>query len=114
MFGTVTGGRPTSVGIPEGQRSVADAQPGTVVNFVEAKTYAVRYADSDGRVRTTLMHRIGGVWHIAPNGENYAATLRPLATDSKLAKTLEDRFLGETTTATLPKEDAVDVLGGEE
>lgn len=114
MFGNnKVNGRPVGVGIPEGQRRAqADTgAPGAVLHFVEAQTFAVQYVDQDGRARPpTLVHRIGGVWHLAPNGENYAATLRPVAADSRLAKNLEERFVGVTTTNTIPKEDAVDVI----
>jgi len=113
MFGTTAvSGRNTAVAIPEGQYVQGAATPGSVLNFTEAKTYAVQYADADGRVHTTLMHRINGVWYMAPNGENYASTLRPLSVDARLSKNLEERFVTETTTATIPKEDAVDVLAG--
>jgi len=116
MFGdNKVNGRAVGVGIPEGQRrtQVDNSAPGTVLDFVEAQTFAVRYVDADGRTHITMVHRIGGVWHIAPNGENYAATLRPVAADSRLSKNLEERFVGATTTNTIPKEDAVDVIGTE-
>jgi hypothetical protein len=110
MFGNMNG---RGVGIPEGQRTGSErAAPGTVVNFVEAETFAVQYANADGIIVTTLVHRMGGQWHLAPNGENYAATLKPLNRDSKLSKALEERFLGRST-ASIPTKDAVDIdVGG--
>ena len=68
------------------------ATPRTIPNFIEADTFAVQYVDDDGRLHTTLVHRVGGVWQLPPNGENYAATLRPLGRDSWLAKALDKKF----------------------
>jgi hypothetical protein len=92
---------------------VADTgSPLSVANFVLAETYAVQFYDTDGRLQPPeLMHRIGNRWYRAPNGANYAATLRAIAPDSKLVKNLEERLAGENT-ASIPKEDAVDVLAG--
>jgi hypothetical protein len=80
-----------------------------VTNFAPADTYAIEWVDDDGRVHRELMHRIGGVWHRAPNGENYANTLRAISNDSWLVKHLEERIAGQDTT-TIPTKDAVDVL----
>lgn len=108
MFGNQVG-----VGVSFGQRTEGKtAPPGTVVNLMEVQTFGIQYADNEGRVLTTMVHRMAGVWYLAPNGENYAATLRPLGTGSKLAKALEERFVNATTTTTVPKSDAVDIEAG--
>lgn len=107
-------GRPVGVGIPTGQRApVAETgAPLSVANLVRADTYAVQFYDTDGRLQPPeMVHRIGNRWYRAPNGANYAATLRVIASDSKLVKNLEERLASEDTTS-IPKEDAVDVLGG--
>jgi hypothetical protein len=81
-----------------------------VTNIARSEEFAVEWVDDDGRTHIEIMHRIGGVWHRAPNGENYAATLKRIAADSWLVKLLEERIAGENM-ASIPKEDAVDVLG---
>jgi hypothetical protein len=86
--------------------------PGTVLNFAKAETFGVQYVDAQGRTVTTMVHRIAGVWYLAPNGENYSSQLRPLGAESKLRKTLEERFVSDTTTSTIPKEDSVDIKAG--
>lgn len=103
--------RPTGVVTPSQQLSTPGGSPRSVVNFLEAKTYAVEWADENGDKHRELMHFIGGQWYRAPNGENYAATLRPISKDSWLVEKLEDRRRNETTpAASVPKKDAVDVL----
>ena len=103
--------RPHGVQQPQGQLSTGQGAPRTVTNFVEARTFAVEYVDDAGNKHVTLAMRIGGRWHLPPNGENYAATLRPLANDSWLAKAFESR-LGDAVPATVPAEDVVDVIAG--
>lgn len=104
-------GRTVGVGVPAGQRAQGTAAPKKVLNMMELRTFAVQYSDPDGSIHTTVMNQVGGVWHNAPNGENYAATLKPLPPDHWLAKLLNERLANQDTT-TIPKEDAVDVLGG--
>ncbi len=103
-------GRPTGVGQSAGQRGSVAGGSRRVTNIARSEEFAVEWVDDDGRTHIEIMHRIGGVWHRAPNGENYAATLKRIAPDSWLVKLLEERIAGENT-ASIPKEDAVDVLG---
>ena len=103
-------GRPNGVGIPTGQRTtvVTDA-PRRVTDMVESKEYAVRWVDDENVVHREIMHCIGGVWHRAPNGENYAASLRALNADSWLVKQLNERA-ASSSTASIPKEDTVEII----
>jgi hypothetical protein len=102
-------GRPNGVMVSPGQLSPGQGTPRTLNRFVEAQTFAVEYVDDGGAVHITLAVRIGGVWHLPPNGENYAATLRPLKADTWLSKDLESQF-ADRAPATVPAEDAVDVV----
>ena len=107
-----SGGRPNGVGLPQNQRSVGMGSPRKLTNISRSEEYAIEFVDDDGQVHREIVHCIGGIWHRAPNGENYAAQLRPLAANSWLVKQLNDRVVDATSTATVPKADAVDVLGG--
>lgn len=110
MFGnSAVSGRQVGVGIPADQRSAGTGAPRTVTNFAEMKTYAVEWVDDDGRVHREAMHCIGGIWHRAPNGENYAATLRAVAKDSWLVRLLNERTASANATSA-PTTDAVDIL----
>ena len=100
------------VGIPAGQRrQEGSGHTRKVLNCVEMKTYAVQYEDEQGNVVIDAMQCVGGLWHKAPNGENYAATLKALPVDHWLAKQLTERVAGENT-ASIPKQDAVDITSG--
>lgn len=102
--------RPTGVVIPASQLRQQAGAPRTVTGFAEAKTYGIEYTDDDGTKHTTVVMNIGGQWYMPPNGENYAATLRPIKADTWLGKALEDGRLNSNTSS-LPKEDAVDIVG---
>ena len=107
-------GRPVGVRTPEGQLSPGTGAPREVVNFVEVRTFAVEYVDDQGNRHIDVANCIGGVWHLAPNGENYAKTLKALRGDTWLAKALTARLRdveGQKLPTTVPKEDAVDVTG---
>ena len=89
--------------------------PRSVSAFCEAPTYAIQYVDDEGRSHVTLAHRIGGIWHLPPNGENYSSTLRPLNKDSWLAKGLERKLnvleSSESSSSPVIPEDAGDIGG---
>lgn len=112
MFDTTQGpvNRPVGVQTPAAQLSTGQGLPKTVTNFAEVQTYGIEYVDDNGNKHVTIAMRIGGTWHLAPNGENYAATLRPLKSDTWLAKQLEER-IQDAAPSVIPKEDAVDVIG---
>lgn len=103
--------RPTGVVVPQSQlRQQQAGAARTITGFAEAKTYGVEYVDDEGTKHTTIVMLIGGQWYLPPNGENYAATLRPIKADTWLGKALEESK-ANTNTASLPKADAVDVVG---
>ena len=102
--------RPNGVVLPQSQLSPGTGVPQTLTGFAEAKSYGVEYVDEAGNKHVTVLMRIGDQWYLPPNGENYASTLRQLNKDTWLAKLLTDRF-NNSITASLPKEDAVDILG---
>jgi hypothetical protein len=107
--------RPTGVVIPKDQLSPGTGPPRTLIGFGEAQTFAVNWVDDNGKQHAELMHRIGGVWHRAPNGENYFATLRRFGSDTWLSQLLEEQVkkLAPVTASSLPKDDAVDPMGDE-
>lgn len=96
--------------IPPSQTRETGGTARAISHFVEAKSYAIEYTDDEGTKHVTIVMRIGGQWYLPPNGENYAATLRPIRSDNWLGKALTERLLDSTPTA-LPKADAVDVVG---
>lgn len=104
------GSRPIGVGIPMGQLSPGTGAPKTVEAVHRAETYGVRWVDDSGQVHQEFMHYMAGVWYRAPNGENYAAGLRPIAEGSWLAKSLRDVRTEAETPAKVPEKDAVDVM----
>jgi len=102
--------RNTGVVVPPGQnRQQSSGAARTITGFAEAKTYGIEYVDDEGTKHVTIAMFIGGAWYLPPNGENYAATLRPIKNDMWLGKALEERRLSQNT-ANLPKQDNVDVI----
>lgn len=71
--------RPQGVGISQSSLSTGTGTPKTVFHVVEAKSFAVEYTDDAGTKHATVAMLIGETWYLPPNGENYAATLRPAA-----------------------------------
>ena len=88
--GSGLGGRHVGVRVPEEQQSPGTGRPRSVESLARAETWAVRWVDDAGAVHVELMHRIGDFWHKAPNGENYASTLRPMPATSWLGKLCEE------------------------
>ena len=113
MFGdNSVAGRPVGVGIPAGQRSAGQGTPRSLGRIVEMKTFAVEWVDDAGVKHIEPMHSIGGVWHRAANGENYARSLKALNKDSWLVKLIEEQISEQTADAgavAVPTEDAVDI-----
>lgn len=103
--------RPNGVVLPPHQRTAGQGAPRSLSGFMEAKTYAVEYVDDNGDKHITLAMLVGGQWYLPPNGENYAATLRPINKDTWLAKQLDERLLSQGAAPNAPKTDAVDVIG---
>jgi hypothetical protein len=111
-----SGNRPLGVGVPQGQRTPdVNGTPRTVTHLIEAKTYAVQFFDDDGTPHHDFIHCIGGIWYRAPNGENYAASLRRVNPTSWFVKKCEAKLADAIPAAHIPEKDAVDVLpeGGE-
>ena len=107
--------RPVGVMMPQNQISAGRGGPRTLSGFAEAKSYGIEYTDDDGNKHTTIGMYIGGQWYLPPNGENYASTLRPLKSDTWLAKSLEERREsdgGSVAGGGVPGQDNVDVVGG--
>lgn len=113
MFDSSVGARSVGVGIPLGQLSPGTGQPRTVTGFMEMKNVAVEYVDDAGnKHRTVALLDANGTWYIPPNGENFAATLRPLAPNTWLAQKLTECLQRATATdkGTVPAEDAAEIL----
>lgn len=106
-----TSNRPTGVLLPQNQISGGKGGPRTVTGFAKLETFGVEYVDDEGVKHTTVVQNMGGQWYLAPNGENFAASLRPVKADTWLAKMLDERFSGDTNVGALPRQDAVDVVG---
>lgn len=104
-----TGNNVRRVGIPEGQATQRGDGVKSLKHFVPAQMFAVQFTDDEGRVRNTVVMRIGGQWYLPPNGEAWSQALQPLKEDTWLARQLSDAFAVQA--APLPKSDAVDILG---
>jgi hypothetical protein len=111
--------RPQGVMTPPDQLSPGTGTPRTIVRCVEMHTFAVDYVTDDGKRHVAIAQRVGGIWHLPPNGENYAATLRPLKKETWLSQLLEERFQSSNpgaqaaANAAIPTGDAVDPLEDE-
>ncbi len=114
--------RPQGVMVPRDQLSTGTGEPGAVIAFQRAEMFAVRAADKDGKLQDEIWFRIGGRWCQAPNGVNFAATLKTYRPGSVMATNLDaayerhcDEAVGAAAraVAAVPKDDAVDPLGGQ-
>jgi hypothetical protein len=112
--------RPQGVMKPQDQLSPGTGTPRTIVNCMEMHTFAVDYVTDDGKRHIGIAQRVGGIWHLPPNGENYAAQLRPLKKETWLSQLLEERFQSQNpaaaaaANAAIPNDDAVDPLAGDD
>jgi hypothetical protein len=117
MMGNPVNMRPQGVQVPQDQLSPGTGEPFTVTQFCEAKSFAATYADDHGKLHTSILLRIGGQWHIAPNGENFAATLKSLKRDGRLSNNLEAKYQESQPSLALgggvPAADAVDPIDDE-
>lgn len=102
------GNRPVGVAIPEGQRSTGRGQPRTVRALTEMKTYGAVWVDDNGAEQTEVIHRMGDLWYRAPNGVNYAATLKSLKPETWLAEALNEQLASDAPSV-IPAQDAVDI-----
>lgn len=110
-------GRQVGVMVPREQLSKGTGAPRQVMKAHVMETFAVEYTDDNGRIIQTVMHRIGGRWLMAPNGENYASTLQPLKPDTWLADTLERRYQvaqARPGSESIPTKDDVDPMEKDE
>lgn len=118
MSGNPMNMRPQGVMVPQDQLSPGNAEPFTIQAFCEAKSFACTYADESGKLHTSIVLRVGGVWHIAPNGENFAATLKSLRRGTRLSDSLEAKYMEnrplDAGAMSIPGDDAVDPMEPEE
>lgn len=108
-------GRQVGVMVPNEQLSSGTGTPRTIQLSCDVQFRAVNWADDQGRCHAEILMRIGGIWHKSPNGESFIASLRGLKKDNWLAVAVEEQYQAGTAaaTASIPKEDAVDPVGGE-
>jgi hypothetical protein len=96
--------------VPRGQVTRSDAAPGTVINFEQVEVFAVRHVREDGTIEDELFNRIAGQWYKAPNGVNYANSLKKLSENGKLAKALTAGYKSKVAPKKVPTQDGADVL----
>lgn len=102
--------RPQGVGIPKGQTTPqGTGAPKTLLHVAEARHFAIQYADDNGTLHNTIATEVGGVFYLAPNGENYAQTLRPMS--GWLTEQMQERVAAHRPTAPVVSKDDVDPLG---
>ncbi len=87
--------------------------PRTVAAVVPLEQFAVHYYDENGTPRTNILIKVGDKFYFAPQGLEWAASLKPAAEWVKkgvlaVIGTKEQDAPADP----LPKEDAVDVMGG--
>lgn len=111
MFESGSGNmRKVGVGIPDGQRVQRGDGINILQHFVPTEMFAIQYCDESGNEHKTVVMRIAGQWYLPPNGEAWAQALKPLKSDTWLAKQLSESFGAHA--APLPRADAVDILPG--
>ena len=104
-------GRNNGVLIPRGQTALpSNAPPGSIIGFQPVEIFAVRYVGEDGKEVDELFQRMAGQWYRAPNGINYAAGLKKLREDGKLAKFLTDQYKSKIAPKKVPETDGADIL----
>lgn len=104
-------GRPQGVLVPRGQVAQSDAPPGTVIGFEQVQVFAVRHVKEDGTIEDELFNFFAGEWYRAPNGVNYANSLKKLNSGGKLAKALTAGYKAKIAPRKAPSKDGADVLG---
>lgn len=86
--------------------------PRTVAAVVPLEQFAVHYYDENGTPRTNVLIKVGEKYYFAPNGIEWAASLKPAA---EWVKKGVLAVIGNKEPAApaepLPKEDPVDVMG---
>jgi hypothetical protein len=116
MFDNNVGNRSVGVGIPMGQLSPGTGQPRTLTGFMVLQNVAIEYVDDQGnKHRTIAMVDSAGTWYLPPNGENFAATLRPLGVGTWLSKLLVEKLeslksAAQSADQPVPDEDSVNVV----
>lgn len=94
---------------PEGK----NAAPRTVLSMNEMRMFALEVGDENGIKQPVLAFRVNGAWYHDPTGKEWLGkTLKAIAYDGWLAKTLEERLNDATVAPTAPKVDVVDIMGG--
>lgn len=93
-------------------RDATNAQPGQaqkVTHVVEGKVVFVNYNDEQGRPTVAMFFEVGGQYYAPSDTVAWCSTLRPMT--DWLTKGVSE-FTKDNEPATIPKDDAVDVMGG--
>jgi hypothetical protein len=91
--------RQVGVTIPASQRLEQGSEVNVLLNCMPLEQFAIRYADDQGRIHTTIAIRCGKKWYLPPNGETWTGSLRPLNDDwlEKLLEPAAQRLKAATT-----------------
>ena len=87
--------------------------PRTVTAVVPMEQFAIFYNDENGTPRANVLVKVGDALYLPPNGVEWAANLKPAAEWLKKAA-LPKIGNTEGKADPLPKNDAVDVMGGQD
>lgn len=93
-------------------RDATNAQPGAsqkVTHVVEGKVVFVNYNDEQGRPTVAMFFKVGDQYYAPSDTVAWCSTLKPMT--EWLTAGVTD-FLKDREPPTIPKEDAVDVMGG--
>lgn len=107
MFGMNGGVRQVGVGIPDGQRLEEGSTSSTLEHCSPMEQFAVQFTDEQGRIHRTVIVKAFGAFYHPPNGEQWAASLRPLKKDGWLSRQMSARLNPKDG---VPTADAVDVV----
>jgi len=100
---------PRQVGVLNSNPERMTGTPKTITHFVPAQMAAVQYVDEQGAVHATVLMKVGNMWYMPPNAEQWAGALKPLA--SWLAKLCEEQV--DLQKPSVPKEDVVDLFASQ-
>lgn len=99
-------GRQLGVTVSSNQLSAGTGEPNKVQHLIPSSMHAMQYSDDAGALHNELVLVIGKKVYLFPNGEAFAASLRPATTwiENKVLAILDSAH------APLPAADAVEIV----
>lgn len=85
----------------------------TLMHCVPVQMFALEFGDESGARKATFVFKVGDVIYSDPNGEQWAANLRTVPKTSWLHKQITEAAAALEKSDDVPKQDAVDIMGGD-